>query len=42
MKEERRAGRIKDDGTFRVDSDKVINLREQMSMWVPEGSERFS
>lgn len=29
------------DGTFRVDSDRVINLREKMSMWVPEGSARF-
>lgn len=29
------------DGTFRVDSRKIINLREQMSKWVPEGSERF-
>lgn len=30
------------DGTFRVDSDKIINLRDKMEKWVPEGSERFS
>ena len=29
------------DGTFRTDSDRVINLREEMRMWVPGGSERF-
>lgn len=29
------------DGTFRVDSSEVINLRDRMSMWVPDGSERF-
>ena len=29
------------DGTFRTDSDKVINLREKMYMWVPGGAERF-
>lgn len=29
------------DGTFRVDSDKIINLRKEMGQWVPEGSERF-
>jgi len=29
------------DGTFRTDSDKVINLREKMCMWVPGGAERF-
>ena len=29
------------DGTFRTDSDRVINLREEMRMWVPDGSERF-
>ncbi|MCI2062672.1 MAG: flavin reductase family protein [Eubacteriaceae bacterium] len=29
------------DGTFRVDSSRVINLRDKMRMWVPEGSERF-
>lgn len=30
------------DGTFRVDSREIINLREKMRMWVPAGSERFS
>jgi len=29
------------DGTFRVDSEKIINLRKEMGMWVPAGAERF-
>ena len=29
------------DGTFRVDSKKIINLRKEMGMWVPKGAERF-
>ena len=29
------------DGTFRTDSDRVINLREEIRMWVPDRSVRF-
>lgn len=29
------------DGTFRVDAPEVVNLREEMRKWVPDGSERF-
>ena len=29
------------DGTFRTDSDRVINLREEMRMWIPDGAEKF-
>ena len=29
------------DGTFRTDSDKILNHREIMQKWVPKGCERF-